>query len=536
MAGHELEIVLLALLAGTTTLVVLSRFTEVPYPILLVVGGLALSFTPGLPDVRLDPDVVFTIFLPPLLYVAAFFTSVRDLRANIRPITFLAVGLVFVTTAAVGVVGHKLGLSIAAAFVLGAVVSPTDPLAATAIARRLHAPRRVVTIIEGESLVNDGTALVLYSVAVTAAATGSFSAVHAGVEFFGGILGGVVIGLASGWLVAQVRRRLPETLPEITLTLASPYFAYLPAEILGVSGVIAVVTSGVYVGWVSPELSGPNQRLQGFATWEVLQFVLNAALFVLIGLQLPVVVGALHGVPASELIGEAAAIAGTVIAVRLLWVVPAIYLPRMLSRRLRERDPAPPLSHTIVIAWTGLRGAVSLAAALALPLTAAGGGPFPNRDRIVFLAFAVVLVTLLVQGLSLPALIRRLGIADGEEDGRHEDEIRVRAAEAALARIDELEEEPWVRDASAERLRELYEYRLERFRRRAEEDGARSELDDQTADFARLPVELINAERDEPLGLRRRGEITEEVMGGIERALALEESRVGDELPACPAA
>jgi Na+/H+ antiporter len=532
MAGHELEIVLLALLAGTTTLVVLSRFTEVPYPILLVVGGLALSFTPGLPDVRLDPDVVFTIFLPPLLYVAAFFTSVRDLRANIRPITFLAVGLVFVTTAAVGVVGHQLGLSVAAAFVLGAVVSPTDPLAATAIARRLHAPRRVVTIIEGESLVNDGTALVLYSVAVTAAATGSFSAVHAGVDFFGGILGGVAVGLASGWLVAQVRRRLPETLPEVTLTLASPYFAYLPAEILGVSGVIAVVTSGVYVGWVSPELSGPNQRLQGFATWEVLQFVLNAALFVLIGLQLPVVVGALHGVSAGELIGEAAAIAGTVIAVRLLWVVPATYLPRMLSRRLRERDPAPPLSHTIVVAWTGLRGAVSLAAALALPLTAAGGGPFPNRDRIVFLAFVVVLVTLLVQGLSLPALIRRLGIADGGEDGRHEDEIRVRAAQAALARIDELEEEPWVRDASAERLRDLYEYRLERFRRRAEEDGGRSELDDQTADFARLRVELINAERDALLGLRRRGEITEEVMRRIERDLDLEESRVGDELPA----
>src|SRR5215211_3400956 len=210
MAGHELEIVLLAVLAGTTLLVVLSRFTEVPYPILLVLGGLALSFVPGLPDVRLDPDVVFTIFLPPLLYAAAFFTSVRDLRANIRPITFLAVGLVAVTTAAVAVVGHKVGLSVAAAFVLGAVVSPTDPLAATTIARRLGAPRRVVTIVEGESLVNDGTALVVYGVAVTAAVTGSFSAVDAGFEFFGGILGGAAIGLGAGWVVAVVRRRLPE--------------------------------------------------------------------------------------------------------------------------------------------------------------------------------------------------------------------------------------------------------------------------------------------------------------------------------------
>src|SRR3954452_991890 len=531
MAGHELEIVLLALVAGTTALVVLSRFTEVPYPILLVVGGLGLSFLPGLPDVRLDPDVVLTIFLPPLLYVAAFFTSVRDLRENLRPIVFLAVGLVFVTTAAVALVGHAIGLSVTAAFVLGAVVSPTDPLAATAIARRLSAPRRVVTIIEGESLVNDGTALVVYGVAVTAAVTGHFSAVDAGVDFFGGILGGLAIGLAAGWVVAQIRRRLPEELPEVTLTLASPYFAYLPAEIAGVSGVIAVVTLGVYIGWVSPGLSGPNQRLQSFAAWEVLQFVLNAALFVLIGLQLPIVVGALDGVSGWELAGEAAAVSLTVIVVRLLWVLPATYLPRKLSRWLRERDPAPPFTHTLVVAWTGLRGGVALAAALALPLVAEGGGPFPDRDRIVFLAFAVVLVTLLVQGLSLPALIKRLGIAGDDGARQHEDEVRVRAAEAALERIEELEDEDWVREDSAERLRDLYEHRLERFRRRADADGELGDLDEQTAAFARLRAELINAEREALLDLRRRGDITEEVMRRVERDLDLEESRIGDELP-----
>ena len=284
MAGHELEIVILALLVGSTGLVLLSLFTEVPYPILLVLGGLALSFAPGLPDVRLDPDVVFTIFLPPLLYAAAFFTSVRDLRANVRPITFLAVGLVLLTTVAVAVVAHAVGLSWPAAFVLGAVVSPTDPLAATAIARRLSAPRRVVTVVEGESLVNDGTALVLYGVAVGAAVTGSFSAAEAGFDFFAGILGGLAIGMAAGWLVAQVRRRVEVPLAESTVTLASPYLAYLPAEIAGVSGVIAVVTTGVYLGWRSPDLSGASARLQSFAVWEVLQFVLNAALFVLIGL------------------------------------------------------------------------------------------------------------------------------------------------------------------------------------------------------------------------------------------------------------
>jgi CPA1 family monovalent cation:H+ antiporter len=331
--------------------------------------------------------------------------------------------------------------------------------------------------------------------------------------------------------VAQVRRRLPEELPEVALTLASPYFAYLPAEIAGVSGVIAAVTLGLYIGWVSPELSGPNQRLQSFATWEVLQFVLNAALFVLIGLQLPVVFGELDGVSAWQLAGEAAAVSATVIAVRLLWIVPATYLPRILSRRLRERDPAPPLTHTLVVGWTGLRGGVALAAALALPLVGEGG-PFPDRDRIVFLAFAVVLVTLLVQGLSLPALIKRLGIADDGDSRRHEDEVRVRAAEAALARIDELEGEDWVREDSAERLRDLYEHRLERFRRRAEADGAPGHLDERTADFARLRAALIEAEREAVLDLRRRGEIAEEAMRRIERDLDLEETRLGQELPA----
>ena len=525
MAGHELEIVILALLVGSTGLVLLSLFTEVPYPILLVLGGLALSFAPGLPDVRLDPDVVFTIFLPPLLYAAAFFTSVRDLRANVRPITFLAVGLVLLTTVAVAVVAHAVGLSWPAAFVLGAVVSPTDPLAATAIARRLSAPRRVVTVVEGESLVHDGTALVLYGVAVGAAVTGSFSAAEAGLDFFAGILGGLAIGMAAGWLVAQVRRRVEVPLAESTVTLASPYLAYLPAEIAGVSGVIAVVTTGVYLGWRSPDLSGASARLQSFAVWEVLQFVLNAALFVLIGLQLPVVMSELDGLPALQLAGEAAAVCATVIVARVVWVFVSAYLPRLV-RRVRERDPMPPWPHLVLVAWTGLRGAVALAAALALPLEAASG-PFPDRERIVFLAFAVVLVTLLLQGLSLPALIRRLGVADDGRDDWRESEARLRAAEAALTRIDELSHEDWVRADSAERLRHLYEHRHDRFSKQLHRGDGHPEMEERTEAFVRLRTELISAERESLVDLRRRGVITEEVMRRVERDLDLEESRLG---------
>jgi monovalent cation/hydrogen antiporter len=444
MTGH-LELWVLGLLAAVAGLVMLSNRLGVPYPVFLVLGGLALGLIPLVPEIGLPPDLVLLIFLPPLLYSAAFFSSPRDLKANLRPIASLSIGLVLLTTVTVALVAHFLvDLPWAAAFVLGAIVSPTDPVAATAITGRLGAPRRIVTILEGESLVNDATALVLYSVAVSAVVTGTFSLPKAGLEFILYGTGGTAIGLAVAWVISRVRHWIGEPLVEITVTLFTPYAAYIPAEELGVSGVLAAVTAGLYLGWRNPEMTGPRSRLQSFGLWEVLTFLLNSVLFILIGLQLPNILESISGeYSMMSVVLYAALVNLAVIGTRLLWTFPATYL----SRSIRERNPSPPWQQVAAVAYTGMRGAISLAAALAIPLTVQNGASFPGRDQILFLTFCVILVTLVVQGMSLPLLIRRLGLAGAEsEEEREETEARLRAAEAALARLEELADEDWVRE------------------------------------------------------------------------------------------
>ncbi len=524
---HDTELVLLVVLAAVAACLVLALRLRVPYPIFLVVGGLAIGLIPGGPRVVLQPDLVLVVVLPPLLYAAAFFSSLQDLRANLRPISLLAVGLVLATTVTVALVARALmGFGWAEAFVLGAVVAPTDPVAATAIARRLRVPRRVVTILEGESLVNDATALVLYRVAIGAVVAGSFSALEGGGRFFAGAIGGVAIGLAIGWIVASLRRTIDHPPTEILVSLVTPYFAYLPAEALGASAVLAAVTTGIYLGWRSPELITPATRIQAFAFWESLVFVLNSMLFMLVGLQLPTVLDALGDISTGTLIGYAAAICGAVILTRIAWVFPLTYLPRALSRRLRERDPYPPWQLPAVISWAGMRGAVSLAAALAIPLHTDAGGSFPNRALIVFCAFAVILVTLVAQGLSLPMLIRRLGVeSDGDDGALEEAQARLRAAEAAIERIDELASEGWVRDDSAERMRGAYEYRRRRFNARLD-DGDDGALEDRSLAFQRLRREVLEAERAEIIRMRNRGLINDDIMRRVERDLDLEDARL----------
>ena len=526
MHGHALELLILALLAGTGGLIVLTLFTEVPYPILLVLGGLGLSFVP-VGSVALNPDLVFLIFLPLLLYAAAFFSGLRELRENLRPIGLLAVGLVLATMLVVAVVAHAVvpGMSWPAAFVLGAIVSPTDPVAATAIARRVGAPRRVITIVEGEALINDGTALVLYKFAVAAVVTGTFSLSDAGLSFVLGVVGGAAIGLTIGWLVGQLRRRIDDPLTEIAVSLMTAYFAYLPAELAGASGVIAAVTTGVYLGWRSPELQSPATRLQAFAVFEVVQFLLNAALFILVGLQLPLVVGQLSDEPAARLALEVAVVSVTVMAVRAGWVVLASVVPRAVSSRVRGHLTLPEWRSRVVVAWTGMRGAVTLAAALALPLHTHAGADFPSRDLIVFLAFGVVVVTLVAEGLTLPWLIRRLGAVD-DGDEAPELEARLRVAEAAIERIDELTGEDWVREDSAERLRALYEYRRKRFGARLAGEEHGDAIEARTDAYRRLRIELLEAERDTLVEMRSTGEITEEVMRTVEHDLDLEQRRM----------
>ena len=535
MPGH-LELLVFGLLMAVAGLVMLARLFRVPYPVFLVVGGLVLSFVPGLPEVELPPELVFLIFLPPLLYSAAFFSSVREFKANLRPITLLAVGLVLVTAFTVAVVAHlAIGLSWPVAFVLGVIVSPTDPVAATAIAKQLGVPRRIVTILEGESLINDGTALVLYRTAVAAAVAGGFSVFEAGLDFVLSSIGGVVIGLVVGWVTARVRRWVEDPLVEITISLFTGYAAYLPAEELGVSGILAVVAAGIYLGWYSPVMTAPRVRLQAFSVWEVLPFLLNSVLFILIGLQLPLVVERLSGeYSMASVVLYGALVSLVVIVTRLLWVFPKAYLPRrLLPRRLRELDPYPPWQHVVVIGYTGMRGAVSLAAALALPLTVEGGALFPGRDLILFLTLCVIVLTMVPQGLSLPLIIRRLGLAgDVAEEEREEIEARQLVAEAGLARLDELKGEDWVREDTAERMRDLYEFRRRRFAARLTGQSENGEgengdnYEERSEAYQRFRRELLGAEREELLRLRDQGRLSDETRRRIERDLDLEDARL----------
>ena len=520
-------LVLLGLLAAVAALLSLAPILQLPYPILLVLGGLALGFVPGIPHPTLNPDIVLVAFLPPLLYSAAFFTSLRDLRANIRPLSLLALGLVLATMLSVAAVAHTFvdGLSWPVAFVLGAIVSPTDAVAATAIAERLGLPRRLVALIEGESLINDATALVAYRFAVAADLTGSFSLRDATWHFVLSVLGGIGIGLAVGYIIRQVRRRLDHSPTEITIALLSGYFAYLPAVAAGVSAVLAAVTVGVYVGWYTPELTTVQTRLQGDAVWEIVVFVLNALLFALVGLQLRPILDGLSGYSTGSLIGYALIVSGTVIVTRMVWVYPAAYLPRFLFPRIRERDPYPPWQAPTVLGWAGLRGAVSLAAALAIPLTTDAGDPFPARQLIIYLAFCVILATLVFQGLTLPVLIHVLRLEDDGVAAKEETKARIRAAEAALERLDELAGDDWVREDTLERMRGLYNFRRSRFAARFddEDDGM---IEEQSQVFQRLRRELLDAERQAVVALRREGRINDQVMNRIQRDLDLEDARL----------
>jgi Na+/H+ antiporter len=515
-------IVALGLLAAVAAMLAVAPTLRIPYPILLVLGGLAIGVIPGMPSIELDPELIFFGVLPPLLYGAAFFTSLRDLRANVQPIGLLAIGLVVMTTVGVAIVAHAFvdGLPWASAFVLGAIVSPTDPLAATAIARRLGVPRKLVTIVEGESLVNDGSGLVLYRVAIAAVVTGSFSALYTGGFFLVAACGGVAVGLVVGWVVRQVRRRLDNPPAEITISLLTGYFAFFPAELLGVSAVLAAVSAGIYLGWHTPELTTPQVRLQGVAVWGILIYFVNALLFVLVGLQLPVVIDALGDIPGARLLGYGALVSFTVIAVRFAWVFAVLHAPKWIARRVSSWRGA------VFLSWAGMRGALSLAAALALPLETDAGEPFPGRDLILFLTFSVIVVTLVGQGLTLPFVINVLGLEDDGIDDREEAKARIHAAEAAIARLEELEREEWVRDDTAGRMRGLYGFRTDRFRARLENLDDDDDIESRSRDYQRLRRELLEAEREAVNALRRTGAISNDVWIRVARDLDLEDQRL----------
>jgi len=524
--GHG-ELLVAGLLVVVAGLSLLAGHLSVPYPIVLVVGGAVLGFVPGLPEVHLEPEVVLLVFLPPLLYGASIFANFGDLRTYVRALTLNTVGLVLATMCAVAWAAHALvpGLPWGAAFVLGAIVSPTDPLAAAVVMRRLDVPRRIVSIIEGEGLFNDATALVAYRLAVAAVVAGSFSLAEAGLEFVLSAAGGVLIGLVVGWVVAEIRKRTTDADVNVTISLLTGYAAFVPADVIGASGVLATVTAGIYMGIRGPAILPARVRLQGYFVWNIVDFIVNAVLFVLIGLQLHAVVDGLSGYSATTLFGYAAAVAGVVVGIRLAWFFTVPYLIRAIDRRPAQRARRMGARWRLVIAWSGMRGAVSLAVALAVPTATDAGGEFPSRDLIVFLTFAVIFFTLVVQGLSLPPLIRRLGVSGGDADADEEVRARLIATKAALAEIDSLAGQEWTRDDTIERMRAFYEYRKRRFAARTgkiEDEG----YEDRALAYQQMLQRVLRAQRQALLQLRSEGKLSNELMNRIMRELDLEEERL----------
>jgi Na+/H+ antiporter, bacterial form len=437
MGGLELVLLLLAVSAALR--LVAERFA-IPYSAVLVVGGLLTALIPGLPRVELPPDALFLIFVPPLLYAGAISIPLRDVKRELAPIIRLAVLMVIVSTAAVAVLAHAMHPSFtwAAAITLGAIISPPDPVAVISVMRSLHAPRAITSILEGEGLLNDATALVIYRLAVAAAVTGAFSASHAAMQFLLGGAGGIAIGLLVGVVVLRVHR-FTRVVPAVsnTVSLLTPFAAYLLAELVGASGVLSVVAAGMYAARTVPGVLGPETRIQVSATWTVVTFMLESLVFILVGLDLPYVLRALDQLPLQTLLGEAALVSLCVVLVRIVWIMPSTYVFRSIGRWLRHsREPLPEWRSILFVAWAGLRGGDSLVLALSLPLTTAAGARFPARDQIVFITFCVILMTLLLQGPTLAPFARRLGTQAVDEDATEEAHARLAAAEAGLRTLE----------------------------------------------------------------------------------------------------
>jgi monovalent cation/hydrogen antiporter len=513
----------IVLLAVVTALAQITDLIKVPYPILLVLAGIGIGFVEWIPPVTLHPDVIFLIFLPPILYDAAWSTSWPDFKAAKRPITLLAIGCVMFTTCAVAWVAHMFipGLGWAEAFVLGAIISPPDAVAAAASTKGLAVPKRIVTILEGESLVNDATGLIAYRYAVAAVVTGVFSLWSASYTFILVAGGGIALGLILGWIFKIVFQITPDNpTTDTTFTFITPYVSYLFAESIHVSGVLAVVTTALYLNRNSSEIFSQQTRLQANGAWKTVIFILNGIIFIIIGLQLPHIASSLREHSFETLLKYGAIVSATVIIGRIIWVIPGTYLPRVLVKKIRETEPKPKKRLVAVVAWSGMRGVVSLAAAMALPLVIEGGKPFPNRNLIIFLTFSVIFSTLVIQGLSLRPLIKLFGIKkDGSED-EHEQKARLKIASAVIEYI----EENYSLSVTEEVLNQIktkYEIRIQRLRKDAERLN-----EEQLLQFNKIEHEILQMERRMVINLRKEGTISDEALRKIEYELDLEETRL----------
>lgn len=519
--------ILLLLLLFVAVFALLARKVGTPYPIVMVIGGLLLSFVPAIPRVALDPNVIFLVVLPPLLYSSAWTTNWRDFRYNLVSILFLAFGLVGFTVLGVALVAPNIlsGFDWRLGLALGAVVAPTDAIAATSIARRVGLPARIVEVLEGESLLNDATGLLALEFAIAIVVHRRTPTISGGVlTLIWLIVAGVALGLAVGWIVNQIERRIDDGPIEITLSILVPYAAYLAANAVHASGVLAVLACGLFLSRRSATFFSPSVRIQIWSVWESLTFILNGLVFVLIGLQLPSILASIRGYSLSTLLLDGAAFSAFLILLRLVWVFPGATTAYLIRIKLfHQKEKLPGFRQMFIVGWTGMRGVLSLAAALALPATLADGTPFPQRNLIVFLSFCVIVVTLVLQGVTLPPLIRALGLAGAAGPNCEELEARGIVIESAVSHL----ESARARDSEAsaavyEDLVSHYRHRLENLRSCGQDPEKAPDHDRYIA----LSLEALRTERETAIRLRDEGRINDEVLRRIERELDLGESRL----------
>jgi len=526
---HDNIFLILALLFAISMFSMLSVKLKVSYPILLVLAGLIIGFIPGIPPVILDPDLVFLIFLPPLLYAAAWNTSWKDFWKYRRPIGLLSIGLVIFTSTAIAFISSAIipGFPLAYGFLLGGIISPPDAVAATSVLQGLKIPKRVVAILEGESLINDASSLIVFRFALAAILTGQFSIVEASGEFFMVAGMGVLIGLGVACLIYLAHRFLP-TNPSIdtAITLLSPYLMYLAAEQFNYSGVMAVVTGGLFLSNRSHAIFSYDTRMQAYSFWDTFTFLLNGLVFILIGLQLPQIISGLGEYSIWDGIFYGIIISLLTILIRIIWVFPGAYIPRLLSKKVRNGEARPAPATVFLVAWSGMRGVVSLAAALAVPLTLASGAAFPFRNLLLFITFIVILVTLVFQGLSLSWVIRKLNIVD-EPEANHEElelALKLQLAEASLDLINS-------RYAAEAETMEVYKRIKERYERMAQ-ISFKKIVEGESVDNSFMPkyrqmlLDIIAVKRVHLQRLKREQLYSDEMIRVKERELDLEEARL----------
>ncbi|MBO9561380.1 MAG: Na+/H+ antiporter [Niastella sp.] len=522
-------LLIISLLLVVSMLTMLSEKLRISYPILLVIAGLGIGFIPGVPAITLEPDLVFIIFLPPLLYAAAWNTSWNDFWRFRRPIGLLAFGLVIFTATAVAFVSNALipGFTLSMGFLLGGIISPPDAIAATSVLQQLKVPKRITAILEGESLINDASSLIVFRFALVAITTGQFVLWKAGVDFLLVALMGTVIGLAIAHIVYVIHRFLPTT-PSIdtAITLISPYLMYIAAEHFHFSGVLAVVSGGLFLSFRSHEVFSYNTRIQAVSVWETLVFLLNGVVFIMIGLELPYIIKELGETSIWDAIKYAVVISIVTIVIRVVWVFPGAYIPRAFSKKIREKEPRPDWKSVFIVAWSGMRGVVSLASALAVPITMSNGQAFPNRNLILFITFVVILFTLVLQGLSLPLLIRLLKIEEPESEAHHEHAIRLRLATAVLELLNKSYAEESGTIEAFVRLKERYARMADIASSRLKEDEKTQLSGSFVPKYRQMLLEAVQVRRAELSKMARTKEFPDEMLRKREAELDLEEARL----------